>query len=72
MSYLIFTLGVMAYMLIETSKKYISYVAWFVVNTYWAIVAYVKDEKILTAMMLVYNIFCIRNLIKIKNENRTI
>ena len=61
-------MGISAYMLLETKHKIISYILFSGVNTYWAIIAYGKEEKILAIMLLVYNVFCIRNINTIRKS----
>lgn len=60
--------GLIAYMVIGTKYKYISYILWGISNIYWSVIAYGKGEKILCAVMIIYTVFCIYHLLKIKKR----
>ena len=70
MNYIIFSLGISAYFLLETKHRILSYILFFIVNAYWAIVAYGKGEKILALMLIVYNIFCIKNINNVRKKQK--
>lgn len=70
-SYVIFIMGISAYILLETKYKIWSYLLFSATNLYLAGIAYNNNDYILTAMLLIYIIFCLRNIILIKKKKMT-
>ena len=63
-------IAILGYELNIRNKKIESYITWLVSNSLWGLYSFTKQEYALMIMFVIYDLYCIRGIIKqVKNNN---